>query len=88
MAETGWPPIPTGWADINKGDSLRPNYRRRLVCQETPGRSTTDVEDCAAMSAATPPYEALNLLMLWDISRAHLHSPLARAVFVTILRDH
>ena len=103
LAETGRPPIPTDWVDINKGDSLRPNYRSRLVCQETRGRSTTDVEDWAATFAATPPYEAFKLqlslmmtgpgsqvegdddvLMLLDISRAHLHSPLARAVFVTI----
>ena len=83
----------------NKGDSLRPNYRSRLVCQETRGRSTIDLEDWAATFAATPPYEAFELqlslmmtgsrsqvegdddvLMLLDISRAHLHSPLARAV--------
>ena len=38
MAETGRPPIPTDRVDINKGDSLRPNYRSRLVCQETRGR--------------------------------------------------
>ena len=102
MTETGRPPIPTDWVDTNKGDSLRPNYRSRLVCQETRGRSTIDVEDCAATFAATPPYEAFKLqlslmtgprsqvegdddvLMLLDISRAHLHSQLARAVFVTI----
>ena len=41
MTETGRPPIPTDWVDINKGDSLRPNFRSRLVCQETRGRSTT-----------------------------------------------
>ena len=28
------PPIPTDWVDINKGDSLRPNYRNRLVCHK------------------------------------------------------
>ena len=102
-AETGPPPIPTDWVDINRGDLLRPNYRSRLVCQETRGRSTIDVEDWAATFAANPPYEAFKLqlslmmtgprsqvegaddvLMLLDISRAHLHSPLARAVFVTI----
>ena len=101
MAETGRRPIPNDWVDINKGDSLMPNHRSRLVCQET--RSTIDVEDWAATFVATPPYEAFNLqlslmmtgprsqvegdndvLMLLDISRAHLHSPLARAVFVTI----
>ena len=103
MTETGRAPIPTDWVDINKGDSLRPKYRSRLVCQETRGRSTIDTEDWAATFAATPPYEAFRLqlslmmtgprsqvdgddevLMLLDISRAHLHSPLARAVFVTI----
>ena len=40
MAETGRPPIPTDWVDIDKGDSLRPDYRSRLVCQEMRGRST------------------------------------------------
>ena len=99
----GRPPIPTDRVDINKGDSLRPSYRSRLVCGETRGRSTTDVEEWAATFAATPPYEAFKLqlslmmtgprsqvegdddvLMLLDISRAQLHSPLARAVFVTI----
>ena len=100
VAETGRPPIPTDWVDINKGDSLRPNHRSRLFCQETRERST---EDWTATFAATPPYEAFKLqlsstmtgprsqvegdgdaLMQLDISRAHLHSPLARAVFVTI----
>ena len=62
MAETCRPPIPTDdWVDNNKGDSLRPNYRSRLVCQETRGRSTIDVEDWAATFAATPPYETFEL---------------------------
>ena len=99
MAETGRSPIPTDWVDINKGDSLRPNYRSRLVCQETRGRSTINVGDWAVTFAATPPHEAFNLtlslmmtglrsqvegdddvLMLLDISRAHVHSPLARVM--------
>ena len=61
MAETGRPPIPTNWVDINKGDSLRPNYRSRLFCQETRGRSTIGVEDWAATFAATRPYEPCKL---------------------------
>ena len=61
MAEMGRPPIPTDWVDINKGDSPRPNYRSRLVCQEARGRSTVDVEDWAATFGATPPYEAFKL---------------------------
>ena len=81
--------------DIDKGGSIRPNYRSRFVCQETRWRSTIDVEDLAATFAATSLYEAfrlqLRLLMTGrrrqrgvDISRAHFHSPLARVVFVTI----
>ena len=74
MTETGRPPIPTGWVDINKGDSLRPNYRSKLVCQETRGRSTIDVDDWAATFAATPPYEAfklqLSLMMTVQLVRA------------------
>ena len=58
VAETGRPPIPTDWIDINKGESLRPNYRKRLVCSDTRGRSTIDVEDWAATFVATPPCEA------------------------------
>ena len=99
MAETGRPPIPTDWVDINKGDSLRPNCRSTLVCQKTRGRSTIDVEDwgsdvrCEAFELQltlmmTGPRSQIegddDVLMLLDISRAHLHSPLARAVFVTI----
>ena len=31
MAETGRPPIPTDWVDIDKGESNRPNYRSRVA---------------------------------------------------------
>ena len=101
--ETGRPPIPTDWVDIDKGDPAHPCYRSRLVAQETRRRSTIDIDDWAATFAATPPYEAFRLqlsllmtgarpenasdevvMMLLDISRAHLHSPLLRVVFVII----
>ena len=77
-------------------------YAVLLLYAETRQRSTIDVEDWAATSAATPPYEAFPLqlrlvvtgpssdvegdddvLVLLDVSRAHLHSPLARVVVVT-----
>ena len=72
MTETGRPPILTGWVDVNKGDSLRPNCRSRLVCQEARGRSTIDVEDWAATFAATPPHEAFKLqLSLMTQAQGH-----------------
>ena len=61
MAETGRPPIPTDRVDIDRRDSIIPNYRSSLVCQETRRRPTTCVEDWAATLAATPPYEAFKL---------------------------
>ena len=57
MGETSRLSIPTDWVDIDKGDSIRPNYRSRLVCQERRWRSTIDVQDWAA----TFPYEAFRL---------------------------
>ena len=97
-AGTGRPPIPTDWVGIDKGGSIRPNHRSRLVCQETRQRSTIDVEDWAATFAATP-YEAfrlqLSLIMTGPRSQIEgdgdvlllldiLHTSLARVVFVTI----
>eukprot|EP00971_Amphidinium_carterae_P283529 5628400-Amphidinium_carterae.1 len=61
MKETGKPPIPTDWVDIDKGDKSKPNYRSRLVCQETRGRTTIEADDIAATFAPTPPYEAFKL---------------------------
>ena len=53
----GWNIIPTRWIDINKGDNQQPNYRSRLVAKE--------FNTCAqeGLFAATPPLEALRLLM-------------------------
>ena len=48
VTETGRATTPTDWVDINKDDPLRQNYRSRLVCQETRGRSTIDAKDWAA----------------------------------------
>ena len=54
---TGRRPIGTRWVDVNKGDSRRPEVRSRLVAQEV----NTYKED--AFFAATPPLEALRLLL-------------------------
>ena len=99
IAETGRPPIMTDWVDIDKADSVRPNCRSRLVCQETRGRSTIDVEDRTSTFAANSLYEALrmqlSLMMTGPRSEVERDddvlmpldfpdSPLARVVHVTI----
>ena len=45
------------WIDTNKGDSIKPDYRSRFVGKEF----NTGVD--AALYAATPPLEALKLLV-------------------------
>jgi len=53
----GWKIIKTRWIDINKGDSKNPNYRSRFVGKEF----NNGAED--NLFAATPPLEALRLLV-------------------------
>ena len=55
--KTGKAPIGTRWVDVNKGDSVHPEYRSRLVAQEI---NTGKRED---LFAATPPLEAKKILM-------------------------
>ena len=59
---TGADPIGTRWVDINKGDNVNPEYRSRLVAQEIKRDKRED------LFAATPPLEALNILISMAIS--------------------
>ena len=89
-AETGRAPIGARWID-QKGDDARLDYRSRLVVQGTRASGTTAAGDIAATFAATPPLEALRLLVsqvmtgdpgseivlrFLDNSRAHPHCPI------------
>ena len=70
------------WVDVNKGDTARPDYRSRFVGKEY----NTGVDP--TLYAATPPLEALKLLlgyaasdttkkihiMLSDVKRAYFHA--------------
>ena len=101
-AETGRAPIGTRWIDQNKGDDARPDYRSRLVVQETRTSGTIAAGDIAATFAATPPLEALRLLVsqvmtgdpgseivlrFLDISRAHPHCPIHRKVYIRLPQE-
>ena len=50
-------PIQTRWVDVNKGDSASPDVRARLVAKDFAARRDD------AFFAATPPLEALRLLI-------------------------
>ena len=82
---------------MNKGDEINPNYRSRFVAREINTKSNLD------MFAATPPTEALKLmiaiaatkdskgrrgrLMVNDVSRAYFYAKAIRKVFVEIAEE-
>ena len=55
--ETGKRPVGTRWIDTNKGDSLKPKHRSRLVAQEINTFKNPD------LFSATPPLEYIKFLI-------------------------
>jgi hypothetical protein len=89
--ETGKAPIGSKWVDVNKGDAKKPLIRSRFVVKEIATYKTDD------FFAATPPLEALRLLLsmaassghdikveVLDARKAHLHAFAKRTVFVRL----
>ena len=78
------------WIDINKGDHENPDYRSRLVAKYFKGDDRPD------LFAATPPLEALKLLisiaasnpglhiMINDVKRAYFHAAVKRLVYIEL----
>ena len=81
LAKTGKQPISVRWIDVNKQDTTNPLYRSRLVGKD----------DDMSLYAATPPIEALRLIlhqaatnreknhfkiMTNDVSRAYFYAPI------------
>ena len=87
---TGKPPIGTRWIDTNKGDSLKPNSRSRLVAKEYKVNSQPE------LFAATPPTECMRLLIskaaekktnkiiYIDISRVYFYAKSVRPTYVRL----
>eukprot|EP00959_Pyramimonas_sp_CCMP1952_P006384 133536-Pyramimonas_sp.AAC.1 len=51
------------WVDVNKGDDRKPNVRCRLCVAETRCRTSMDMGGPSQTFSATPPYEALRVLI-------------------------
>ena len=85
------------WVDVNKGDSTDPEYRSRLVGREFAiGRDD-------ALYAATPPLEALRLIishaathgeesarrmvMVNDVRRAYFYAKINRDVYIELPKE-
>jgi len=88
IATTGRRPIGVRWVDINKGDDSRPEYRSRLVTQETKRVSTIAVDDLAAVFAATPPLEALRALLSMAMSQSAKGAERPVLMFLDVSRAH
>ena len=69
----GWKIVKSRWIDINKGDDLNPNYRSRMM-----GKEFNDSE-LDGLFAATPPLEALRLLLSWAATDGSAHPGGARS---------
>ncbi|CAK0828348.1 unnamed protein product, partial [Prorocentrum cordatum] len=97
--ELGRKSLSVRWVDIDKGDSSWPDYRSRLVVQETKAQSTIAGDDVGAVFAATPPLECLRLvcslvmssgpaegrvLRFLDISGAHPHCKLKKTLYIKL----
>ena len=98
MAESGRPPVRLSWSTSTRATRSGPTTRSRLVCQGT--RRVEDFAATFATTSPyeafrlqlslmmTGPRSQVegddDVLMMLDISRTHLRSPLARVVFVTI----
>ena len=88
-------PIAVRWVGVNKGDSIHPKYRSRLVAMEFNTGVNHD------LYAATPPSECLRLmlsmvvssrskdttLMYADVSRAYFYAKAERPVYVKLLEE-
>ena len=83
VRETGKQPMT--WVDINKGDDMRPNVRCRLCVQETKRRSPMDIVDTFS---ATPPYEALRLMVSMTMTPRNIEEANHVLLFVDITRAH
>ena len=93
LKRTGGKLIVTRWVDVIKGDALSVDCRSRLVGREF------NVSRDDALYAATPPLEALRLIVsdaatigvdyertevvVNDLRRAHLYAKIERDVFMT-----
>ena len=97
---TGKAPITLKWIDRNKGDSIYPNYRSRLVVREV--KKQHGALPAHMLFSNMPPLEAAKILCsllaskrtskngkllklaLYDISRAHFYGESQRDVYVTL----
>ena len=96
MLRRGGKTIQARWVDVNKGDRRSPDYRSRRVGKEL--NFGVDL----ALYAATPPLEALRLIlsqaatgkrakgqrvMINYVKRAYFHAKVTRDIYIELLQE-
>ncbi|CAK0899647.1 unnamed protein product, partial [Prorocentrum cordatum] len=86
--ETGRDPAPMIWVDVNKGDDRKPNVRCRLRVAETRYRTSMDLGGPSQTFSATPPHEALRMLISFCCSPRNAEEDQHVLMFPDITRAH
>ena len=81
--KTGRPPVKGRWVDINKGDDHNPNYRSRYVGREFRGKDNRD-----DLFAATPPIEAIKMLISLAASQKGIRKNIKKLMFIDVSKAY
>ncbi|CAK0861788.1 unnamed protein product, partial [Prorocentrum cordatum] len=84
--QIGRDPAPVARADVNKGDDRKPNVRNGLCAAETRYRTSMDLGDPSQTFSATPPHEALRMLISFCCSPRNAEEDQHVLMFLDITR--
>ena len=88
LQTAGKRPIPVKWVNVNKGDTQRLEVRSRLTVAESKHTTTLTEADNAQTFSATPPYEALRLLVSFVMFLRNRKEKSHVLMFIDITRAH
>ena len=79
---TGRAPIAAKWIDTNKGSEASPKYRSRFVAREI--KSLHGGNSREGLFAATPPWEAVKILLSDAVTSYGLGKPRKKLMFIEV----
>ncbi|CAK0811159.1 unnamed protein product, partial [Prorocentrum cordatum] len=86
--ETGRDPVPMVWVDVNKGDERKPNVHCRPCVAETRYRASMHLGGPSQTFSATPPCEALRMLISFCCSPWNVEEDHRVLMFLGVARAH
>ena len=87
LRDTGKAPIPTRWVTTNKGDTLHPNVRCRLVAKHLAAKYGGKFlkED---LFAAMAPFELVKALLAKSVQRWNRKKKIRKVLFIDVSKAH